>query len=83
MTEYTAIFRTERTGNVQSMKREYPSKNKFYKDLRGNGFRVIDILTNEEIAELKQISAMDFRWKQIGKRNKKPSIVHDYINQVL
>ena len=52
--DFTAIYRTERNGNVKSTtSMRHTSKKDFALELRLNGFRVIAIYNNQEINEIK------------------------------
>lgn len=54
MKKYIGIYKTERNGYLKNMvQTDYNSKNDFSADLRRNGYRVIAILTDEEINKIK------------------------------
>lgn len=59
MNKYTALVRETRNGNLKSIISEYKNKKDFYEDLKGNGFRVIIILSEENIKHIKGTSIMD------------------------
>lgn len=50
MKRLTAIYRTERNGNIKNMVQDdYSTKKDFAEDLRRNGFRIIGIFTEAQI----------------------------------
>jgi len=57
MMKLTAIYRMDRKGNVKHMTRDdYTTKTSLYKDLKSNGFRVLAILTETQVNEIKDKS---------------------------
>ena len=72
---YTGIYRTEKNGNVRSKKSgiQHTSKQSFALELRLNGFRVIAILTDQDIGEIKN--------KNLKTMCRYPEIVTDYVIQ--
>jgi uncharacterized protein involved in tolerance to divalent cations len=56
MTVLTAIYRIKRNGNIKSETTDiFKTKKEFKEDLKGNGCRVIKILTSKQIEEIKQM----------------------------
>lgn len=54
MKKFTIIYRTHRGGNLlHTVVMDYSSKRKLKADFRGNGLRVLAILTDMEIAVIK------------------------------
>lgn len=49
--EYVAIFRKERTGSLQ-VEVKHETKRKIKDTLRGNGFRVVKVLTKSQVEEI-------------------------------
>jgi len=54
MKNLTAIYKFSRNGNVKHMTREYRTKGEFKQDLKDNGMRILAILTDKEIQEIKE-----------------------------
>lgn len=77
MKRFTALIKTERNGVITHMVHEgYTRKKKFKEDLRANGYRVLMILTDEEIREIQENPLTDLL-KGVSVR------VWEYIKQVL
>lgn len=53
--QYTAIYRRTRNGNITHKTANYPSKKAFAEDLRGNGFKVLEIYAPEQIKIIKSL----------------------------
>ena len=73
MTEFTktykAIIREGRTGNAQPLIRESESKKQLAEDIRGNGFRVVAILTEDQVKRMKNTSE-DKYYEKLHWRNR-------------
>lgn len=67
MTNFTAFTRQSRNGNIKVIKETIQTKSEFAKELRSNGFRIIVILNDNEINNIK------------NDRYYKHSDVYDYI----
>lgn len=51
----TALYRNKRNGNLKNMvEKDHKTKKAFAKELKANGFRVVAILTEKDIAEIKR-----------------------------
>ena len=79
MKNYVGIVREGRNGNVTSITSEYNTKADFRKDIRSNGYRVIAIFTQEQVAYI----------KNTGKTQMKPTFLFnnyeaiEYVKQCL
>jgi hypothetical protein len=54
MTNFTAFTRSQRNGNIKVIKDTLQTKSEFAKELRSNGFRIIVILNDYEINNIKE-----------------------------
>lgn len=78
MKKLTAIYKTAKNAPMTDLVKEYKTKAQFTEDLRGNGFRVLAVLTDEEIQAYKEMSETE----AILKRGSAES-VREYCLQVL
>ena len=82
----TAIIREGRNGNMKSMSYDdYKTKQHFARDVRANGYRLIDILTDGEIETIATRRDMDIadEMRLYTKHNRKCKDYFEYIDQVL
>lgn len=77
MKTLTAIYKEERNGSMKDMVREYKTKAQFTEDLRGNGFRVLAVLTESDINEIKKMDFAEMVNSNITEN------VYEYCQQVL
>ncbi len=76
MKKYTAVYRKVRGGSLWHMvQTDYSSKKDFEVDLRGNGFIPVAILTDEQIAKIKNFD--------IDMNSKFKNLDFDYVMQCL
>jgi len=61
MKNYIAIVRYKRNGNISNIKSEYKTKKDFRQDLKGNGYRILAIFTEEQIDYIKNTNKYDMK----------------------
>lgn len=76
MKNLTAIYKEVKNGSMKDMERTYKTKAQFTEDLRANGYRVIAVLTNEQIAEYKAMDENEAILKRVDN-------IREYCQQVL
>jgi hypothetical protein len=83
----TAIYRIERNGSLKNSQQDfYTNKEKFRKDLNSNGFKVLVVLNEKEIMEIKSTPLNELRHKMTLKKDRKMEMKLDafeYVQQVL
>jgi len=72
MKTLTAIYRTERNGNVKHMIQECSTKSELKNELKSNGLKVLAVLTNEDIEKIKKLRSYDLEKEYM-----------EYVQQVL
>lgn len=82
MKKLTAIYRTNRNGDLIHSTGEYKSKKEFTDIIRENGFRVIEVFTEDEIKATKEMTTKDVK-KMTGWKHEYKRIAYEYIWQVL
>lgn len=71
-----ALYKTEKNGNLKCLEsQDYTSKVNFKSELRANGFRVVEVLNETQIQEIKKMSQWD--------RTSLPEQVIEYVQQCL
>lgn len=60
MKKLYGFYRTERNGNFKCMiVNDYNTKKDFKNDLKGNGYRVVEVLSDNEVQEIKNLGQWD------------------------
>lgn len=84
MLKLVALVRTERGGNVETIKRKAESKNAFRKDLKGNGYRIIALMTKEEAMEIKKAKFEEYLVSKFTNLSaKEQTLIYDTIKQAI
>lgn len=82
--KYTAVVRRGRKGYIEHLIYDYPRKSKFAEDIKGNGYRLITILTDKEIEYIAKRREYSFEEEsEIWRRFRSPYELLDFIDQVL
>jgi len=86
MKKLIAFYRTSKTADFTAMIADYNSKKDFKSDIRGNGYRLIGILNEQQVDEVWNARfATDINWKAEAKQAsyETKNDIKDYVQQVL
>lgn len=53
MKKLTALVRESKDSQIEVIVSDYPCKRNFYQDLKINGYRVLEVLSEENISDIK------------------------------
>jgi len=86
MKKLIAFYRTSKTADFSTMIADYNSKKDFKSDIRGNGYRLIGILNEQQVNEVwnaRFTTDINFRSEAKQASYETKNDIKDYVQQVL
>ncbi len=86
MKKLIAFYRTSKTADFSTMIADYNSKKDFKSDIRGNGYRLIGILNEQQVNEVwnaRFTTDINFKGEAKQASYETKNDIKDYVQQVL